>query len=87
MWEYSSNPGGSIQPANSAFRSPNLAIREGDWKLLINADSTGAQLYNLKNDPGERNNLIKENKSVAENLAKKVIGWRKSMPVEIPQAL
>lgn len=86
MWEYASNPGGSILPGNEDFISPNLAIREGDWKLLINADSTGAQLYNLKNDPSERNNLIKENKSVAENLAKKVIGWRKSMPVEIPQA-
>jgi len=85
MWEYSSNPGGSIQPGNSAFRSPNLAIREGDWKLLINADSTEAQLYNVKNDPGERENLIEENKSVAESLAKKVIEWRKSMPVEIPQ--
>ena len=47
MWEYSSNPGGSIKPGNDEFISPNLAIREGDWKLLINADSTGAQLYNL----------------------------------------
>lgn len=85
MWEYASNPGGSILPGNRDFISPNLAIREGDWKLLINADSTGAQLYNLKNDPGETNNIVGENKSVAENLAKKVIGWRKSMPVEIPQ--
>ena len=84
MWEYSSNPGGSIKPGNAAYISPNLAIREGDWKLLINTDSTGAQLYNLRTDPGERTNLVDPEAQKAEMLAREVLTWRRSMPVAIP---
>lgn len=85
MWEYSSNPGGSIQPGNKEFISPNLAIRQGDWKLLINADSTGAQLYNLKLDRGEQNNIVDENLSQAQQMAGDVLAWRRAMPVKIPE--
>jgi arylsulfatase A-like enzyme len=84
MWEYSSNPGGSIQPGKKAFRSPNLAIREGDWKVLINADSTDVKLFNLKQDPGERLNLAHQNVELVRDMASKVLGWRRSMPVHIP---
>ena len=38
-------------------RSPNLALRDGKWKLLINADATGAELYDLADDPNESQNL------------------------------
>ena len=97
VWEYSSNPGGSIKPGeswnidgslkpkNKDFHSPNLAIREGDWKLLINTDLTDQQLYNLKNDPGETTNLAESEKEIASELTEKVIAWRKTMPVEIPE--
>jgi arylsulfatase A-like enzyme len=85
MWEYSSNPGGSIQPGKVEHISPNLAIREGDWKLLINTDSTGVMLFNLKNDPGETNNLVKKKSKKAQSMAAEVLAWRRSMPVEIPQ--
>jgi len=97
MWEYSSNPGGSIKPGgswnidgsltpkNRSFHSPNLAIRDGDWKLLINTDLTGEMLYNLKNDPGEKINLADKQQEIVKELRDKVIKWRKSMPVEIPK--
>ncbi|MCW0484244.1 sulfatase family protein [Gaoshiqia sediminis] len=85
MWEYSSNPGGSIKPGNKDFISPNLAIRDGEWKLLINADSTNIQLFNLKNDPGETLNLEEQNEEIVKKLSEKVINWRKAMPVEIPR--
>jgi arylsulfatase A-like enzyme len=85
MWEYSSNPGGSIKPGNEDFISPNLAIREGDWKLLINIDSTGVLLYNLKTDPGEENDLVAEETERALMMAEKVITWRRSMPVAVPE--
>jgi arylsulfatase A-like enzyme len=85
MWEYSSNPGGSIKPGKKEYISPNLAIREGDWKLLINTDSTDVMLFNLKDDPGESNNLVEKELLKAQNLAAKVLAWRRSMPVEIPQ--
>ena len=85
MWEYSSNPGGSIKPGNKDFVSPNLAIRDGDWKLLINADSTNIQLYNLKRDPAESQNLAMHNAEIVKRLSAKVIAWRRAMPVEVPE--
>lgn len=46
--------------------SPSVAVREGDWKLIrIFHDSPDQthrfELYNLKNDVGERNNLADQN--------------------------
>lgn len=83
MWEYGSNPGGSIMPGNPEYKSPNLAIRDGNWKLLINTDGTGAQLFNLKEDPSERTNLAEKEKKIVDKLKSQLIDWRKSMPVEM----
>lgn len=82
-WEYASNPGGSIQPGNPVNRSPNLAIREGDWKLLINTDGTNAQLYHLKTDPGEHNNLAEREGERTKKLTDAVMSWRQHMPLEM----
>ena len=65
FWEYGRQPAPDGVKAIRAFpyppepgaRSPNLALRDGDWKLLINADGTGAELYNLAADPNEAHNL------------------------------
>lgn len=38
-----------------------IALRDGDWKLLANADLTKFELYNLRNDLGETQDLaVKE---------------------------
>lgn len=37
---------------------PIYAIRKGDWKLLQNSPYEGYELYNLKNDPQENQNLV-----------------------------
>ena len=39
---------------------PIYAVRLGDWKLLQNSPYEPYELYNLKNDPKEENNLIEE---------------------------
>ena len=36
---------------------PGSAIRSGDWKLVFHYESNNAELYNLKEDPGELNDL------------------------------
>ena len=65
-----------------AVESISESLRNDEWKLIyenkVFKDGSLAQetyeLYNLKNDPGESNNLINENTLVASEL-KKVLGW------------
>lgn len=59
---------------------PDLAVRNGDWKLLCEYDGSDATLYNLKNDRGETNNVVAEKPDVAARLTKAVVDWHNSMP-------
>ncbi len=52
LWEYGRKPKPFKYP-EGRDRSPNVAIREGDWKLLLNADGSGVELYNLSTDINE----------------------------------
>jgi uncharacterized sulfatase len=72
-------------PANDPF--PDLSIREGDWKLLINEDGSKPQLYDLSKDIGETNNLAAKEPQITQRLKKMVLGWRASLPVhKVPAA-
>lgn len=44
-----------------------FAIRENGWKLILNAENGSYELYNLKGDPAELNNLFSVEKEVANN--------------------
>jgi arylsulfatase A-like enzyme len=61
-------------------RSPILAVREGDWKLLMNPDRSRVELYDIPRDPTQLNNLAEKNKDVVERLATKVLAWQKTLP-------
>lgn len=60
---------------NRSSNEPDLAIREGKWKLLVNTDGSGAELYNLQDNPGETINLAEEHSEVASKLEEKVLDW------------
>jgi arylsulfatase A-like enzyme len=83
MWEYGRNAKFFGYPKLPDDRSPNLAIRDGYWKLLVNADGENAELYDLSKDPSEANNVVAENVEVATRLITDVLKWRKSMPLTI----
>lgn len=65
----------------------DLAIREGDYKLLINMDGSGLELYNIKNDERESNNIAAEYPEIVKNLKKKVMAWNAEIPpmLSIPE--
>lgn len=79
FWEYGRNAKVFKYP-KAPDRSPNLAVREGDWKLLVNDDGTDVELYNLADDPNETLNLANERVDVTQRLLKQVLQWRRSLP-------
>ena len=79
FWEYGRNDKAFNYP-KGRDRSPNLAVREGKWKLLINADGSGAQLYDLTADQNEEHDLAAVNPDVTKRLSVRVLSWRKSLP-------
>ena len=57
-----------------------MAIRDGDWKLIHLGDTLDKgenELYNLKEDPYEENNLIKQFPKIAEELTVELERQRK----------
>ncbi|MCG2590093.1 sulfatase-like hydrolase/transferase [Rhodohalobacter sulfatireducens] len=79
FWEYGREDF-YLFPANPRFRSPNLAVRHGDWKLLVNDDGTEPELYNLKRDHAETMNVKDEYPDITERLLEEVLEWRRSIP-------
>lgn len=54
---------------------PDLAIREGDWKLLVLRDGSNPELYNLADDPHESTNLARRHPEIAQRLTTSVLAW------------
>lgn len=79
FWEYGRNDASFAYPAG-ADRSPNVAVLDGDWKLLVSAAGTGAELYNMATDPNETKNLAAEQPDIAHHMTKLAIKWRTSLP-------
>ncbi len=63
---------------------PDLAIRDGKWKLLVKRDGSKMELFDIPADPNETNNLAKKEPELAKKLADEVIAWDKSIP-QLPQ--
>ncbi len=61
---------------------PDLAIREGDWKLCCNYDGSQPALYDLKLDRSESTNLADQHPAIVARLTELVVGWHQSMPAD-----
>jgi hypothetical protein len=57
-----------------------IALRSGNWKLLINAVGTAPELYDLSTDLGESNNLADENPAIVAQMASQALAIRYSTP-------
>lgn len=56
------------------------AVREDDWKLLIESRSPSPQLFNLATDIGEARNLSAINPAVVQRLHQAWINWSANLP-------
>ena len=82
FWEYGRNTQAFKYPAGRD-RSPNVAVRDGQWKLLVNADGTQAELYDLEQDVQETCNLVAQEQAVAARLRQLALDWRHGLS-ELP---
>jgi len=65
---------------NPAYISPELAIRDNQWKLLVDPDGKRAELYRPLDDPEERHNLADQHPDVVNRLKPIVLQWQKTLP-------
>jgi arylsulfatase A-like enzyme len=63
---------------------PAGAVRSGDWKLIEFFEDGRLELYNLKDDISEQNNLAEKNPDKVKELQAKLVTWRKSVGAKMP---
>ncbi len=72
---------------NYAFHKRNRlagAIRKGEFKLIRNYDDNSLELYNLKDDLGEKKNLAESDPARAQALRKELNQWLKESGAQMP---
>ena len=70
------------------FRAtPYSIIRSGDWKLIYYYEDKSMELFNLKNDRMERNNLVNLQPTLAKELYTRLMKWLIDTRADIPTEL
>ena len=59
-------------------------MRDGDWKLIEWFEDGSLELFNLRDDPGERRNLTAENPDKTQALHAKLSAWRADTQALMP---
>ena len=76
-WHYPHyHPGGA---------TPYGAIRAGDWKLIEFFEDMHVELYNLKDDIGEKTDLSEKLPDRTRQLREQLHGWRKRVDAQMPK--
>lgn len=65
------------------MQSPGGAIRCGDYKLLEYYENNTVQLFNLKDDINEQNDLSSSEPEKANELKEMLHSWRKSFSAKM----
>jgi arylsulfatase A-like enzyme len=82
IWHYPNK----WQPEDGPGINYKSAIRQGDWKLVYHLRSRQVELFNVKEDLGETNDVARQYpekvKALASALASQLRKWKAPMPVE-----
>jgi len=81
---YQHFPGYLGAGANNWRTTPVGLIEVGDWKLMEFFEDGRLELYNLKDDIGETNNLAQKMPDKAKQLHDKMLAWRKEIKAPMP---
>jgi arylsulfatase A-like enzyme len=75
MWNWRFRIAGEVY-----HHSPMLAIREGNYKLLLNPDRSRIELYDIPKDPTQLTNIAEKYPDVVDRLAARVLAWNQTLP-------
>lgn len=64
----------------SQYAGRRYAIRTADWKLIANLEPRSLELYDLRNDPQERNDLAGGLSEKVKALEERLWAWREGLP-------
>lgn len=64
---------------------PGGAIRQGDYKLIEFYEDGKLELYNLRQDPGEKTDLAATLRDKARALHRRLQQWRKAVDAQMPR--
>ncbi len=64
--------------------TPVGLIEAGDWKLMEFFEDRRLELYNLRDDIGEKTNLAEKNPEKAKELHAKMLAWREAIKAPMP---
>ncbi|WDI41290.1 sulfatase-like hydrolase/transferase [Bremerella sp. P1] len=70
------------RPELQGKQLPDLAVRDGQWKLLCSYDGSDVELYDLAKDKGETTNVAEQNPELVSSLKETLLAWHKSMPAD-----
>lgn len=82
LWPWLKNPSSEIDRPLMFWRrgeKKHGAVRDGNYKWKLNRRKGTQSLYNLKEDAGERINLIKKHPQKASKMAQKFKEWEESV--------
>jgi arylsulfatase A len=75
----------------AGIHGPASAIRVGDWKYIryyeseLTGEGAPAELFNLRNDPGETTNLAATEPARLRELSDQLSTWLESVDAQLPQ--
>ena len=62
---------------------PRLAVRDGDWKLLLTADAQRVALHRLTTDRAEAVDLAKDHPEIVARLTQLALAWKATLPTTV----